>query len=572
MSMDPHSAGAAFKRLIESDLRDMVVSLLSGLSATVAAQKDGLGVSDQHRVLNFQGSGVAVSDDPAARRTNVFIPGSPTSSSTVSVMSAVNDKCFDLPSGNTEPAGWQAVGFVDSGWTNAVGDGHGALFAPYSGSAWITASNATHNNANDRMLFRKPIVLPAGSVSSASLQVGADNYTESVYINGTLVAGNTTVLDSSQTFTLPTSAFTPGATNELAIRVKNATGTIGANWIRIDFRLDVNMGASGTDSQYELVVHKGAASGYAALDSGSLVPTAELGAGAASGTTFLRGDQTWAAASTNAVTVDEVDGVPSVSATRITFPNGTLTDNTGGHVSFNGAGVVGNNVYTSAYASPPGAPNGGDLWLPSDGIGIIFRYSGAAWVPWGPLFPFIAPPAAASWTWVNQGTASVADSKGAVILSGPSASGSTNLRLLVRTAPATPWTVTAAFFADLDSHGASETGLCFRASGAGTIHTMAIAAGLAGIASRKWTSPTAFSADYVNTATIKTTFPGAVVVWMRLQDDGTNRILSHAVDGQTWRTVHSVARTDFLTANQVGIYSRVDSGFAGMQLLSWTGA
>lgn len=47
-------------------------------------------------------------------------------------------------------------------------------------------------------------------------------------------------------------------------------------------------------TQYQLRSEKSAADGYASLDTSSLVPTAELGTGTASSTTFLRGDQTWA--------------------------------------------------------------------------------------------------------------------------------------------------------------------------------------------------------------------------------------------------------------------------------------
>lgn len=51
---------------------------------------------------------------------------------------------------------------------------------------------------------------------------------------------------------------------------------------------------SGDDhTQYQKESEKGAASGYASLGGGALVPTAELGTGSAGSTVFLRGDQTW---------------------------------------------------------------------------------------------------------------------------------------------------------------------------------------------------------------------------------------------------------------------------------------
>ena len=49
-------------------------------------------------------------------------------------------------------------------------------------------------------------------------------------------------------------------------------------------------------------------------------------------TKFLRGDATWQAAA-GTLTVKEVDGAPSVAATTIRFPDGSLTDDGGGQVT-----------------------------------------------------------------------------------------------------------------------------------------------------------------------------------------------------------------------------------------------
>jgi hypothetical protein len=52
--------------------------------------------------------------------------------------------------------------------------------------------------------------------------------------------------------------------------------------------------AADPHTVYQLESAKNAASGYAGLDANIRVPTVRLGSGAASGTTFLRGDQSWA--------------------------------------------------------------------------------------------------------------------------------------------------------------------------------------------------------------------------------------------------------------------------------------
>ena len=61
-------------------------------------------------------------------------------------------------------------------------------------------------------------------------------------------------------------------------------------------------------------------------------------------------------------------------------------------------------------------------------------------------------------------------------------------------------------------------------------------------------------------------------MWFQIADDNTNRICSISQDGQNFDTFHSVGRTDFLTADQIGIClrSQTTTGtLARATLISW---
>jgi hypothetical protein len=225
MSIDMESKGAAFKRLIESDLRDTVISLLSGLTATVAAQKDGVAVSDQHRVFNFNGAGVTVTDDPASRRTNISIPGGSAFTVTNTFDSSTASKALSLWNGssnNAPPANWQTTGFSDAGWAAPVVTGSGGGRS----SLWPTLAPLA---TNEQALVRQSFTLPANiAIQSASIFVGCDDYLLGVWVNGTFLSGSVQspgALQPNLTLSIPISLLTPGAANLIAVYGSNYIGT-----------------------------------------------------------------------------------------------------------------------------------------------------------------------------------------------------------------------------------------------------------------------------------------------------------------------------------------------------------
>lgn len=248
-----------------------------------------------------------------------------------------------------------------------------------------------------------------------------------------------------------------------------------------------------------------------------------------------------------------------------------LADNTAGDISaqdvrdFLVSVDAANSVQTGALASIPAADQRvGDLYVPNDGLSV-YRWSGSAWVPWGPVFPF-ADPALQTFSWVNQGAASVATAAGGVYLLAPAASGD-NLRIRKKAAPATPYTITGCFLFRPQAITAM-VGLCFRQSSDGKLHILeCLQAANGTIESAKWGGPTSFSAVYVS----QTGLAVAGLLWLRIADDGSSRICSTSPDGQNWQALHTVGRTDYLTADEVGFLANSNSASfdAATTLLSW---
>lgn len=227
---------------------------------------------------------------------------------------------------------------------------------------------------------------------------------------------------------------------------------------------------------------------------------------------------------------------------------------------------------TSAYASLSAATWSGRLQFPSDGV-AIFRDTGSANSPWGPIFPLTEPPTS-GWSWVNQGSATVTEAKGVIHLACAANSSTNSLKARVRTAPTAPYTITALYagifdMSDNSGGGIGECGVCFRQTGTSEVVTYGclwLNNNTSKFGGTKWDSSTAVNSTYINTQ-----YPGSTFAWFWVQiiDDNTNRVFKMSPDGQHWITIHSVTRTDHLTADQVGIYVNPYSCETAMSLISW---
>ena len=169
----------------------------------------------------------------------------------------------------------------------------------------------------------------------------------------------------------------------------------------------------------------------------------------------------------------------------------------------------------------------------------------------GPLFPITPPGPVSGWTWDNQGTSTTDESKGGIKITPPTAAN--QLRMLYKTAPATPWTFVCGFMHSGKIHASTAAGIGFRQNSTGAI--VGILCQTNGtIIYTKWTNATTFSANYASDG-LGLAYGMALPKWYYITDNGTNRLMGYIVDGPNGLKVqrHSIGRTDFLTADQYGL-------------------
>jgi hypothetical protein len=227
-------------------------------------------------------------------------------------------------------------------------------------------------------------------------------------------------------------------------------------------------------------------------------------------------------------------------------------------------------VTAGTYAgSRPASPAVGDLYVVTDGWWTE-EYTGSAWAPYGPRVP-LTDPLLRTWAWFNQGTATVDTSRGAVILQAPGSSGN-QVRGYEESFGAGTYTVTMGFLPALIAGGqAPGAGLLLRDSVGGkfifffmmdnnTTPTIRI---------DQWNSAGSFSAQAFAVSGQVATGPG--LHWLRVQDNGTNRLYSVSADGVTWAQVYSEARTTWCTPDRrgPGIYAQNSTYPQTLTVLSW---
>lgn len=244
------------------------------------------------------------------------------------------------------------------------------------------------------------------------------------------------------------------------------------------------------------------------------------------------------------------DGLPTQgTGAKLIRTTGTPATNdcakfdSNGNIVSNGAACASG----SATLSPPYISSGGILY--------------------GPVFT-MTDPSLPSYTWVNQGDATLTTSNGAQILCAPSSGGAVDINARVVTAPATPYTITAAILVSAPAVNYTRVGIGFRQSSSGKLTTLGATLG------------NSFNVDNWGSATGFSDSPGTIpwassngLKWFRITDNGTNLVFSVGESPDMFYQVFSVSRTAFLTTtgpDQVLFFVNSNSGYSVCgTLLSW---
>jgi len=185
-----------------------------------------------------------------------------------------------------------------------------------------------------------------------------------------------------------------------------------------------------------------------------------------------------------------------------------------------------------------------------------------------------ALPSLGSFAWINQGTAAIDTLTTGYTMTAP-VGASTNWRLQTLAAPATPYTLTTVLRMSALMANFHQVAIGWRQSSDGKLvtfgpqcNTSTASYGMH-LGVHKYTAAAgSFSASYVSALPTRlSTAP----FWLRISDDGTNRKCWISADGTHWQLVHTVGRTDYLTADQilwgVDVENATYEGLA--TLLSW---
>ena len=165
----------------------------------------------------------------------------------------------------------------------------------------------------------------------------------------------------------------------------------------------------------------------------------------------------------------------------------------------------------------------------------------------------LTPPVSTAFTWVNQGSATAANNTSSLILTAPAAA-STNLRALVKSAPSTPYTLTAlCYFGGDPSTAVAQSGILLREASSGkaiSLHFLNVS-GLK-LEINKWNSATSWNSSVSSTSTNESFRDRC---YFQIANSGSVATFRYSFNGLYWVDITTSNLSGFVTAyDQIGLF------------------
>jgi hypothetical protein len=182
------------------------------------------------------------------------------------------------------------------------------------------------------------------------------------------------------------------------------------------------------------------------------------------------------------------------------------------------------------------------------------------------------PPLVADFSWFNQGSATATDSSAGLYLR--NVENDNELHGLVKSVPATPWTITVGMRFSQAPPTSSKYPYCGMVISDGTKYIVHGFLGNSGAGLTR--SVYVFTESWNTATTLNGTVKAALDIGgssapglgLRITDDGTDRKYYWSFDGTNFELFHTETRTTFLTASQAGLVVRTNSSTTQIVALS----
>jgi hypothetical protein len=181
--------------------------------------------------------------------------------------------------------------------------------------------------------------------------------------------------------------------------------------------------------------------------------------------------------------------------------------------------------------------------------------------------PTVTLPSATTFSWVNQGSASLTTTNGFPTIFAP-ANGVPHVKIRTVSLPATPYTVIARLDGTIITGNYPRIGIGLRESGTGKLKTISMVSANS-VAVELWASPTTYT-----TSTTSFAITRAGSLYFKVYNDGTNIVWSVSTDGVGYIDASTAVKANGFTTAADEAFWFVDSNNAtygaSVTLISWS--